>query len=74
MDAVFIDILNAFIQTRFKEKNYMAIINIRGLLVDILWKNYSDYKAYVTKYNWGVKQLLIICWNSLYVTMVARLL
>ena len=35
MDAVFIDILNAFIQTRFKEKNYMATINIRGLLVDI---------------------------------------
>ena len=74
MDAVFIDILNAFIQTRFKEKNYMAIINIRGLLVDIPWKNYSDYKAYVTNYNWGVKQLLIIFWNSLYVTMVARLL
>ena len=33
-----IDIPKSFIQTRVKEKNYMAIIKLRGVLVDILCK------------------------------------
>ena len=35
-DIMFIDITNAFIQTRVKEKKYMAIIKLRGVLVYIL--------------------------------------
>ena len=37
-DMVVIDLLNAFIQTRIKDKKYMEIINLREVLVDILCK------------------------------------
>ena len=37
-------------------------------------KNSSDYKAYITRYKRGVKQLLIHCQNALYKTMVASLI
>ena len=35
-DLVVIDIPNAFIQTRIEKEEDMAIIKIRGILVDIL--------------------------------------
>ena len=36
MDVLVIDIPNRFIQMCVKEKKYMAIIKLRGVLVDIL--------------------------------------
>ena len=74
MDVSVIDIPNAFIQTRVEEKNYMAIIKLRGVLVEILYKISSDYKSYVTRDKRGVNNLLLNCQNALYGTMVSSLL
>jgi hypothetical protein len=53
----------------------MAIIKIRGVLVDILVKIAPDvYKSYITTDKKGTKQLLVQCQNALYGTMVASLL
>ena len=52
----------------------MAIIKLRGVLVDIKYGFSSDYKAYVTRDKIGVKQLLLRYQNALYGTMVASLL
>ena len=52
----------------------MAIIKLRGVLVDHLCEISSDYKAYVTRYMRGVKLLLLRYQNALYGTMVASLL
>ena len=73
-DVSVIDIPNAFIQTRVEEKKYMAIINIRGVLVDIICKISSYYKAYVTRGKRGVNNLLLHCQNALYGTIVVSLL
>ena len=35
-DVAVVDIPDAFIQTRVQQNKYMAIIKIRGILVDIL--------------------------------------
>ena len=56
-----------------KEKD-IVIIKIRGVLVDILCRISSDYKAYVTREKRGVKQLLLHCQNTLNGTMVSSLL
>jgi len=74
-DVAVIDIPNAFVQTRIEDEKDMAIIKIRGVLVDILVKIDSDaYKSYVTTDKKGMKQLLVQCQNALYGTMVASLL
>jgi hypothetical protein len=74
-DVAVIDIPNAFIQTRVEDEGNMAIIKIRGVLVDILVKIAPDvYKSYVTTDKKGTKQLLVQCPNALYGTMVASLL
>jgi hypothetical protein len=74
-DVTVIDIPNAFIQTRVEDKGDMAMIKIRGVLVDILVKIAPDiYKSYVTTDKKGTKQLLVQCQNVLYGTMVASLL
>ena len=74
-DVAVIDIPNAFVQTRIEDEKDMAIIKIRGVLVDILVKIDSDaYKSYVTTDKKGTKQLLVQCQNALYGTMVASLL
>jgi hypothetical protein len=74
-DVTVIDIPNAFIQTRVEDEGDMAIIKIRGVLVDILVKIAPDvYKSYVTTDKKGTKQLLVQCQNALYGTMVASLL
>ena len=53
----------------------MAIIKIRGVLVDILIQIAPDlYKSYVMTDQKGMKQLLVQCQNALYGTMVASLL
>ena len=52
----------------------MAIIKIRGSLVDIICEIYSDYKAYVTREKRGINQLLIRCLNYLHEPMATCLL
>jgi hypothetical protein len=74
-DVAVIDIPNAFIQTRVEDEEDMAIIKLRGVLVDILVEMAPDfYKSYATTDKKGVKQLLVQCQNALYGMMVASLL
>ena len=57
----------------FKKKD-MDTIKLKGILVVILCKISSYYKAYVTRAKRGVKQFLLRCQNSLYGTTVASML
>ena len=53
-----IDIPNAFIQTRIEDEKDMAIIKIRGILVDILVDLAPDvYREFVTTDKKGVKKV-----------------
>ena len=70
-----IDIPNAFIQTRVEDEKDMAIIKIRGILVDILVDLAPDvYREFVTTDKKGVKKLVVQCRNALYGTMVESLI
>jgi hypothetical protein len=70
-----IDIPNAFVQTRVEDEKDMAIIKLRGVLVDILVKIAPDvYKSYATTDKKGIRQRVVRCKNALYGTMVASLL
>jgi hypothetical protein len=74
-DVAVINIPNAFIQTRVEDEKDMAIIKIRGILVDMLLDIAPDvYKPYVTTNRKGVKQLIVQCQNVIYGTMVVSLL
>jgi hypothetical protein len=74
-DVAVVDILNAFVQTQVENKKDMAFIKIRGILVDILVEIAPYvYKSYISKDKKGSKQLLVQCQNTLYGTMVVRLL
>ena len=74
-DVAVVDIPNAFIQTRIEDEEDMAIIKIRGVLVDMLTDIAPDvYKPYVTMDKKGIKQLVVQCQNAIYGTMVASLL
>jgi hypothetical protein len=74
-DVTVIDIPNPFIQTRVEDEEDMAIIKIRGVLLDILVQIAPNiYKSYVTTNKKGMKQLLVQGQNALYGTMVASLL
>jgi hypothetical protein len=74
-DVAIINIPNAFIQMRVEDEEDMAIIKIRGVLMDILVQIAPNvYKSYVTTDKKGMKKLLVQCQNALYGTMVANLL
>jgi hypothetical protein len=74
-DVPVIDIPNAFIQTRVEDEKDMAIIKIRGILVDMLLDIAPDvYKPYVSTDRKGTKQLIVQCLNVMYGTMMASLL
>jgi hypothetical protein len=74
-DVAVVDIPNAFIQTRIEDEKDMAIIKIRGILVDMLLDFAPDtYTPYVTVDKKGVKQLIVQCLNAIYGTMMASLL
>jgi hypothetical protein len=74
-DIAVVDIPNAFIQTKIKNKKDMAIIKIRGVLVDFLLEIAPEfYGPYITKDKKGIKQLIVQCTNAIYGTMVASLL
>ena len=74
-DVAVIDIPNAFIQTRVKDKKDMALIRIGGVLVDMLIEIAPDvYSPYVTTNKKGKKELIVRCLNAINGTMVASLL
>ncbi len=74
-DVAVVDIPNAFIQTRIEDEKDMAIIKIRGILVDMLLDVAPEiYTPYVTVDKKGVKQLIVQCLNAIYGTMMASLL
>jgi hypothetical protein len=74
-DVAVVDIPNAFIQTKIEDEKDMAIIKIRGILVDMLLDVAPDtYTPYVTVDKKGVKQLIVQCLNAIYGTMMASLL
>ena len=53
----------------------MAIIKIRGVLVDMLVDIAPEvYKPYVKIGRNGIKQLIVQCQNAIYGTMIASLL
>jgi hypothetical protein len=61
-DVAVVDIPNAFIQTRIEDEKDMAIIKIRGILVDMLLDIPSNtYTQYITVEKKGVKQLIVQC-------------
>jgi hypothetical protein len=70
-DIAIIDTPNAFTQTRVEDEKDMALIKIRGVLVDILVEIAPNvYEECVTKDKKGVAQLLVQCQNALHGTMV----
>jgi hypothetical protein len=74
-DVAVIDIPNGFIQMQVEDEGDMAIINICGVVMDILVKIAPNvYKSYILTDKKGTKQLLVQCQNALYGTMVASLL
>jgi hypothetical protein len=74
-DVTVINIPNVFVQTCVEDEKDMAIIKLRGILVDILVEIAPDvYKSYATTDKKGVRQLLVQCQNALYSMMVASLL
>ena len=74
-DVAVIDIPNAFIQTRVEDVKDMAVIRLRGAVVDMLLEVAPGiYDDYVTLDRKGNKQLIVVCSNAIYGTMVASLL
>jgi hypothetical protein len=58
--VAFVDIPNAFVQTRVENEKDMAFIKIQGILVDILVEIAPDvYKSYVSKDKKGSKLLIL---------------
>jgi hypothetical protein len=70
-----IDTPNAFIQTKIEDEKDMAIIKIRGILVDMLLDIAPNvYTPFVTLDRKGVKQVIVQCLNAIYGTTMASLL
>ena len=74
-DVAVVDIPNAFIQTHIEKEQDMAIIQMHGVLVDILLEITSEiYEPFVHINKKRVKQLLLQCHNAIYGTMLTSLL
>jgi hypothetical protein len=70
-----VDIPNAFIQTKIEDEVDMAIVKLRGILVDMLVDIAPNiYSPFVTKPKGHENQLIIQCKNAIYGIMVASLL
>ena len=75
MYVTVINVPNAFIQTRIQHEQGMAIIKIRGILVDVLLDLAPYvYGTYVTNYRKRIKKLIAPCTNAIYGNMVESLL
>ena len=74
-DIVIVDIPNAFIQTRVKNKKHRVLIKVRGILAEILCDIAPEvYLPYLHEDKYGVKYLILECLNAIYGTMIASLL
>jgi hypothetical protein len=70
-----VDIPNAFIQTKVDDAKDCVIIQITGVIVDLLVKVAPKvYASYVATKSKGINSLLVECYNAIYGTMVAGLL
>jgi hypothetical protein len=72
-DVAIVDIPNVFIQTKVEDEKDMAIIRVRGYLVDVLCKTDLGYKAFVSLNKKGEKQLILQCQNVIYGKIIASL-
>ena len=69
------DIQNESIQTSIEDEKDMAIINIRGVLVDIMLEVAPDvYGPYVIMDHKGTKKLIVQFQNTIYGTMSESLI
>ena len=69
------DIQNESIQTSIEDEKDMAIINIRGVLVDIMLEVAPDvYGTYVIMDHKGTKKLIFQFQNTIYGTMSESLI
>ena len=74
-DLAGINIPNDLIKTETEHEKDMDIINIRGILVDMLLDIALDvYGPYGTIESKGIKKLITQGMNTIYVTMVASIL
>ena len=74
-DVAVVDIPNAFIQTKIEKESEMAIIRLRGQIVEELMVIAPEvYGPYTTKDKRGDSCLIVQCKNAIYGTMVASLL
>ena len=74
-DVVIIDILNAFIQTRAERPEDQVLMQLRGLLADLLVQiDPKFYKSFLAKDRKRESLLIVRCLNAMYGTMVASLL
>ena len=74
-DTELVDIPNAFMQTKVESVNNMAIIRVRGELVDAILEIAPEiYGPYVTEDKKGNKVIILLCKNTIYGMMVASLL
>ena len=70
-----LDIPNAFIQMVVNRDKDKAIVRIRGLVANMLVEISPEvYSQYIVKDKRGNSELLVICLNAIYGTMVAALL
>jgi hypothetical protein len=73
-DVAIVDIPNAFIQTKVEDEKDMAIVRVKGYLVDVLCKIDSGYKKFVSLNKKGENQLILQCLNAIYGKIIASLL
>ena len=73
-DVAVVDIPNTFIQTRVEHEADKVIIRVHGYLVDVLCRIDPNYKKFVTTNKKGEKQLLLLCENAIYGTLIVSLL
>ena len=70
-----INIPNVFIQTRVKNENKMAFINIRGVILDLLLEIDPElYVPFMASYKKCGKVLIVKFMDAIYGTMVTSLL
>ena len=70
-----IDTLNAFIQTRVENENKMSVINIRGILVNLILETDPElYGTFVTTDKKIKKVIILQYMDTIYGTVVDSLI
>jgi hypothetical protein len=74
-DVMTVDIPNVFIQTRVEDEKDQCVVQMCGVLIDILESIAPEhYTPYVTRDKNIVKSIILICLNAIYSAMIASLL